>query len=96
MWSNDSLSAHASISAPESIGTFHYLDFHELKFIILVIFFPFTSLFSPQLLRSSTSFRFSVGPIMDVKSEGHANACTLKICPQVWTFEPALNLHRTR
>ena len=34
---------------------------------------------------------------MDVKSEGpvsaYANACTLKICPQVWTFEPALNLH---
>ena len=34
---------------------------------------------------------------MDVKSEGpvsaYANACTLKICPQVWTFEPASNLH---
>ena len=76
----------ASISAPESIRTFHYLDFHELKFLILMIF-HFTPLFSPQLLKSSTSFRLSVGPIMDVKSEGpvsaYANACTLKICPQV-------------
>ena len=62
----------ASISAPESIRTFHYFDFHESKFLILMIFSFFSP--APQLLRSSTSFRFSVGPIMDVKSEGPVSA----------------------